>query len=640
MIQLQKIKLAYGEQTVFDDISLLIHQTDRIGLVGRNGAGKTTFLRAILEPKLLDSGTVTIQKGKKVAYLPQEVVLNSSLSILDETFASFTELQQLQQLANTLEQQLAQNPQDLALAERYAEVQEQLINQQPDYLLAKTKQILMGLGFDAHKWAQPVSSLSVGWKMRIVLAKLLLQEADFYLFDEPTNHLDLVAKEWFLEFLRTAQFGFILICHERYFLDEVCHKILDLERGQATWYTGNYAEFMAQKTHQAELLAAAYTQQQKELKQKQAVIDKFKAGTRARAAQSMQKALDKLERIVIPPAAKNVRFSFPPVPPTGKTVLQVANLAQKFGDKPIFNHVTFAIERGQKVALIAPNGVGKTTLFNLITGALPLQQGTITFGHQVRAAIFAQDQNQVLNLKASIIDNLRNTCANVPEPRIRSFLGAFLFTGEDVDKKVGVLSGGEKNRVGMINVLLQNANLLLLDEPTNHLDIPSKEILLKALQEFSGTILFVSHDRDFINQLAIDILELTPTGVHHYQGNYDDYQYYRKSLAAEKGVADAQGASAKNASNKTRSSAKTNSEPAGTRYAQAASGGTAHQQSVIQLKKLEAQIAKLEQQISQLNHKFADLEYGTPEFDQLLKQLAPLQQALVAAEAEWESLSV
>ncbi|HLB40573.1 MAG TPA: ATP-binding cassette domain-containing protein, partial [Candidatus Babeliales bacterium] len=251
MIQAHKLYLHYGDQTVFDHISLQLQQTDRIGLVGRNGAGKTTLLKAFQDPKILDSGSVTIKKGKKLAYLPQEVILASERSILDETFSAFTAVDQLQQELARLEQQLATNATDLALLDRYTTLQAELMEHQPEHLLAQVKKILMGLGFAATSFTQPVSSLSVGWKMRIVLAKLLLRAADFYLFDEPTNHLDLVAKEWFLNFLESAPFGFILICHERYFLDELCDKILDLDRGQATWYTGNYADYLTQKAHQA-----------------------------------------------------------------------------------------------------------------------------------------------------------------------------------------------------------------------------------------------------------------------------------------------------------------------------------------------------------------------------------------------------
>lgn len=619
MIQAHNLCLSFGNQPIFDHISFIVNQYDRVGLVGRNGSGKTTLLKALQDPTILDDGSVTIQSKKRIAYMPQEVVLLSNLSILDETFTTFAELYALQQEAQKLEKVLEQNPDEKSI-ERYAALQEELVEYFPEILKAKTKKILMGLGFSLQQLEQPVSSLSVGWKMRIVLAKLLLQEADFYLFDEPTNHLDLQAKEWFLHFLKEARFGFILICHERYFLDELCEKILEMERGKATWYTGNYSQYEVKKEHDLELLEAAYAQQQKELQRKEATIERFRASaTKARMAQSMEKALDKIERIVPPPSLKTVRFHFPPVQQSGKSVIKVAQVAQTFGTKTIFKDVTFEVLRGQKVALVAPNGVGKTTLFNIITGALPVQQGSVTFGHNVTCAIFAQDQNKALNLQKSILENIKELCPHIPEAKVRSFLGAFLFSNEDVHKKVAVLSGGEKNRVGMVSVLLQNTNLLLLDEPTNHLDISSKEILLKALQEFGGTLVFVSHDRDFINNLATDIIELTPQGAHHYEGNYDAYMYHKQILQQTSAHKD---------------QAVQKSYPESKPVVQ-------HKQDFEtekKIKKLESKITKLEQQIATVSHSFVDLHYGTPEFAAAHQKLQHLQQELQEAEIQWEQL--
>lgn len=509
---------------------------------------------------------------------------------------------------------LVQTP---ALLERYATLQEELLAYNLDALRADAKKMLMGLGFSEQQFDQPVDNLSVGWKMRIVLAKLLLQNADFYLFDEPTNHLDLIAKEWFLQFLKESEFGFMLICHERYFLDELCDKILDLERGKATWYSGNYSDCMTQKEHNLKLLEEAYIQQQKEIKRKQETIDRFRASaSKATMAKSMEKALEKIERIVLPPSPKNVRFTFPPVVQSGKIVITASNVAQSFGDKTIFQNVSFEVERGKKIAIIAPNGVGKTTLFNIIAGILPVQRGSVTFGYNVTYAIFAQDQNKVLDMKKTVIENIRNLCPSATEQKIRTFLGAFLFSSEDVEKKVGVLSGGEKNRVGMVSVLLRNANLLLLDEPTNHLDIPSKEVLLRALQAFEGTLLFVSHDRDFINDLATDIIELTRNGAHFYHGNYATYLYRKK----QESPAPQSQISEKNQSGSAQS--VTDEKTLAKR----------------QMKQLENQIAKLEQKISALHESFADIEYGTPEFDAADKKVTQLQRELKEAERAWEEL--
>lgn len=616
MIQAHSICLSFGDQVVFDSISFNINEHDRIGLVGRNGSGKTTLLKAILNPRELDDGTITTLSKKKIAYMPQEVVLQSSLSIIEETFTAFAELHALQQEAHTLERELATST-DLKKIERYGTIQEQLATYAPEQLKAQAKKILMGLGFSLEQLDQPVSTLSVGWKMRIVLAKLLLQNADFYLFDEPTNHLDLIAKEWFLSFLKEAEFGFMLICHERYFLDELCTKILELERGKGTWYTGGYSEYIVQKEHALKLLESAYQQQQKEIKQKQATIERFRAkASKAGMAQSMIKALAKIERITLPPSPKNVRFTFPPVTQAGRTVVTVNNVAYTFGTKTIFTNVSCEIERGQKVALIAPNGVGKTTLFNIIIGALPLQKGTVTFGYNVMPAIFAQDQNKVLDPEKTILDNIKQLCPKATEQTVRTFLGGFLFSNDDVHKKVKVLSGGEKNRVGMVSVLLQQANLLLLDEPTNHLDIPSKEVLLKALQEFNGTIFFVSHDRDFINALATNIIELTPQGAYAYHGNYDSYIQHAQALAQQSSA---------------------NNKPT---HPQKYTNAPSNNQDDIpkKSKRLEGTITKLEQQINGVNESFGDFEYGTPQFSAAQKKLQQLQQELRNAEQEWELL--
>ena len=402
MIQAHDLCLSFGTQKIFDKVSFTLSQHQRVGLVGRNGSGKSTLLKAIIDPSCLDSGSLSILQGKKIAYMPQDVVLLSELPILDEACSAFTAFHALQQEALLLEQHIAHNSNDLKSMERYLAVQEKLSAYAPELLKAQAKKMLMGLGFTTQQFGLPVSSLSVGWKMRLVLAKLLLQNADFYLFDEPTNHLDLGAKEWFLDFLRHANFGFIIVCHERYFLDELCHNILELEFGKGTLYKGNYSSYITQKEEALERLGAAYVQQQKDIKRKQETIERFRASaSKAKMAQSMIKALEKAERITLPPSPRDV--SFISVQQSGKAVITLYNVAQSFGDKKIFSHINCAIERGQKVALIAPNGMGKTTLFNLISKALPLQHGSITFGHNVTYAVFAQDQNRALDLSKSIL---------------------------------------------------------------------------------------------------------------------------------------------------------------------------------------------------------------------------------------------
>jgi len=396
------------------------------------------------------------------------------------------------------------------------------------------------------------------------------------------------------------------------FLDELCNAILELELGKGTVYIGNYSSHLEQKEHDFEIVRRAYTEQQKEMKRKKAVIERFRSkASKARMAQSMIKALKKIKLIQLPPSSKDVHFTFPPIRPSGRIVLTVNNVSHAFGDKTLFKNVNFTIERGHKVALIAPNGVGKTTLFDLIIGRRKLQLGTIEFGYNVTCAKFDQDQTKVFDSQQSVIDNLHRLCPSKPEQVLRTFLGSFLLTSSDVEKPVEVLSGGEKNRIGMINVLLQDANLLLLDEPTNHLDIPSKEILLKALQKYKETIFFVSHDRDFVNMLATHIIELTPEGAHWYHGNYDSYVYQKDGIQIETKVP-SEKAKPKIDNKKAFELRK-------------------------QIKRFERKIDKLEREIATLQQNFSEFTYGTQEFTQAEQRLNNLKSQLSQTMDLWKT---
>jgi ATP-binding cassette, subfamily F, member 3 len=620
MINGYNVCLAMVDQVIFDDVSFVFDADQRIGLVGRNGSGKSTLLKVIAGQQQLDKGSVAIQKGKTIAYLSQDVVLQSDKSIVEETYTAFANVAALIEEQKAIEAQLDGNPDDLdELLERYAIVCEKLLHVDQEGMRAEAKKVLMGLGFKPEQLDEPVATLSVGWKMRIVLAKLLLQKADFYLFDEPTNHLDIVAKEWFLQFLKRAPFGFVLVCHDRYFLNQLCSVIFEIERGKGKLYVGDYNKYEVQKAHDEDLLEMQYKNQQREIKQKTETIERFKAkASKAAMAQSMLKALDKVERIELPPKAPDINFNFPPIQQAGSVVLTVDNVAHSFGEKQIFKNVSFEIQRGQKVALVAANGVGKTTLFNLIAHKLPLTTGTITVGYNVHYTVFDQDQTASLLLDKTILENITESCPKATEQKIRAFAGSFLFTKDSILKKVGVLSGGEKNRVGMIKVLLQNANLLLLDEPTNHLDIQSKDILLKALQAYQGTILFVSHDQDFVNKLATDIVELSVDGAKEYQGDYELYLYQKNQEVQKTQVAES--SSVKKINNKKEEVATQKKETL----------------PVTEIKVLERKIQKLEHEVRKTEHSFADLVFGTPQFNDAQKKLVDLKKELEIAIAEWE----
>lgn len=533
MIHLKNISLKFGDQIVYDDLNLMIQDEDRIALVGRNGSGKSTLLKVIAKTQGIDGGEVVVTKGLNIAYMPQEMILKSTKTVEEEAFATFGELFENIQKAKELEDKITAagahpNPSDI---ERYAILQHEIAEMEPEAKRLKVNKLLAGLQFDERHRLTQVDQLSVGWRMRLVLAKLLLQEADFYLFDEPTNHLDLSTKEWFLNFLKyETTFGFLLVCHDRYFLDNLCNKTLAiLPAGKSKIYAGNYSYYKKLEEEEAIFLEKAYEAQQRDIKQRKETIEKFRASaTKSKMAQSMIKQLEKVEIIEKQHQSKKINFALPPVERAGQVVLTVKNLSQVF-NRTLFKDVNFTIQRGEKVALVAPNGTGKSTLFNLIAGKLPLQTGSVELGHNVTSTLFDQDQEKVLNPEATIIEEVTAHC-KATEQRIRTFLGSFLFPKADAMKKTKVLSGGERNRVAMVKVLLANANFLMLDEPTNHLDIESKETVLNALQQFDGTLLFVSHDQDFVNNLATRIIELNERGVVSYDGNYDAYLEFKNSV--------------------------------------------------------------------------------------------------------------
>ncbi len=617
MIQLNNINLSFKDRVLFDSISVVFGK-QKIGLVGRNGAGKSTLLSIIAGINKPDRGSISTQRETTIAYMPQEIVLESLKSVFDEAYDVFVHFTQLEEEYLQIEERLTTNPVNIQeLLDRYQYIHEQLLHFDKSKSLARTKEILTGLGFSESMQQQSVAHLSTGWKMRLVLAKLLLQNADFYLFDEPTNHLDIVTKEWFCTFLKNFRGGFLLVSHDRYFLDTVCDHIFEIDRGNGHLFTGNFTQYVYQKDAERERTLAAYTQQQKDIARKQATIDRMRASaTRAKQAQSMIKQLDRVERIEIEPSLPVISIRLKPVTRSGAIALTLVNIAYSFENKRLFTNVSGEIKRGQKVALVAANGVGKTTLFNIITGKYPKQTGSVTFGHNVSYAVFEQDQARVLAPDNTIFEEVSLHSSNVPESTIRAYLGAFLFSGDDIHKKIRVLSGGERNRVAMVKVFLQHANLLLLDEPTNHLDLYAKEILLQALQQYDGTLLFVSHDHDFISKLATTIWELTPTGIFVYDGPYEEYLWFKKQQQSSTPSSTPLSASASISVNK--SVQKNNTSK--------------------QLRSIEQQIHRAEQDLSKESQKLGLHEYGTHEYRQVEKRIITLQETINRLQDEWEQL--
>ncbi len=637
MLIAQDLELIFGQQEVFNGVSFTIQLGQKVGLVGRNGAGKSTLLKVLAGRQALDKGSVSIERERKIAYLPQEVVLLSSRSVLEETCSVFDAAQELQKTVTNLEAILCTGEATDEQFEAYQAAIMELAEFDLPALIVEAKQVLQGLGLGPDRWQIPVDQLSVGWKMRVVLAKLLLQKADLYLFDEPTNHLDIVAQSWFLQFLKNARFGFLLVSHDRYFLDHVCNYIFEVEMGRGTMYTANYTLYLEQKRQAEELKLKQYEAQQRDIKKRMEIINKFRASAaRASTAQSMLKSLDKMEKIEIFSGPSTMRITVPPAKRSGDIVMKVEGIAKQFGEKKLFNGVSFDVMRGEKVALVAANGVGKTTLLSILMGKLEQDSGTYTLGHNVMPVLFEQDQERSLNPEKTVLAEAEASAVTLTaHGRLRPLLGSFLFSGDDVEKRIKVLSGGEKNRVAMVKVLLAEGNFLLLDEPTNHLDLQSKEILAQALKQFEGTILFVSHDRTFLDELATRVLELTPTGVRSYKGNFESYQYAKhleeRTELEKQGGAPAGG---NKQSNKK--------QPAKQAAAQAKSVKKETGLSDDNKKKLnslEGKIAKLERESEALALKFADVTWGSDEYKKLEASHEAIKQQLADAYEQWETLN-
>jgi len=618
----------YRDHIIFHDASCTIQPDEKIGIVGRNGAGKSTLLQILSGTIKPDEGTITSDTKKTVSYVPQETTLTSDRTVFDETLTAFSEYCRLHEKAQELERHLNAETADADIVEAYAQVHEQLNQYAYGTLERQALYVLHGLGFSEAGLQQPVYQLSVGWQMRIVLAKQLLHDADFYLFDEPTNHLDLPTKNWFINFLRTMRAGYALISHSRYFLDHACDSILEIERGNITKYTGNFTTYLEKKEEQRARTAQAKKDQDKEIARKRATIEKFRAKpNKAKMAKAMERELENMTTIEPEPPMPNVSFTFPPITRPGKIVLNVHDVGHSFGDNKLFDHVTCELWRGQKAALIAPNGVGKTTLFNIITGHLACQKGSITFGHNVTTAYFQQDQVRALNHDNTIWEEVRDVTRNISEAMIRTFLGAFLFSGNTIHRPISALSGGEKNRVAMVKTLLQQANLLLLDEPTNHLDIYAKDVLLQAIQQYEGSVLYVSHDREFIEKTADTILELKPDGMIVFHGSYTEYQDHRAREAHHTDTAPTPQAAAasQQARNTTPSHSSTYSNKEKRRM---------HKR----LTTLEQQIEKLESERNDAITKLQELSYDDASYHTCLNTLSELESNIATYESEWEQI--
>ena len=543
MLQLSGAGKRFGTKLLFEDVNWLITPNERTGLVGGNGTGKSTMLKILAGIESLDYGTVSRTKGMTLGYLPQDGLAMRGKTVFEECLSVFDELRGMEIEAEELTGKLSDlDPNSAAYqaaADRYSHIAN-LLHANDIYTLDyQVGTVLGGLGFSKDDWERKTEEFSGGWQMRIALAKLLLEKPSLLLLDEPTNHLDLETRNWLEDYLRNYENAFVLISHDRYFLDVTVGKTVEVWNKHAHFYTGGYEKYVVQKEERKTQLLNAYKNQKERIEDLEAFINRFRyQATKAKQVQSRIKELEKIERIQVPEEEATIHFSIPQPPASGRTVIEVNHLFKTYptpdgGTKKILEDVSFQIDRGDRIALVGANGAGKSTLIRMLSGLEAPTSGEIKLGHNVLADYFAQDQYKVLDGNARMLDDIAATATKVPVLELRSLLGCFMFSGDDVFKQLGVLSGGERNRYAMAKMLVSPANMLLLDEPTNHLDLRAKDVLLDAIANFTGTVLFVSHDRYFIDGLATRVFEVEDRRVHIYPGNYEDY-LWRKQGGPEK----------------------------------------------------------------------------------------------------------
>jgi ATP-binding cassette subfamily F protein 3 len=653
VLSLQNAGKRFGPRVLFLEANWLIRAREKTALVGANGTGKSTLMKVLCGLESLDYGQLQQTRGMSIGYLPQEGLALTGRTVFEECLTVFDELREMEREVERLAGQLAvldhEGAEYEAVAERYSLLQERFHALDGYALDAQVGGVLTGLGFGKSDWARQTDEFSGGWQMRIALAKLLLAKPNLLLLDEPTNHLDLETRNWLEDYLKSYPFGYILISHDRYFLDVTIDRTVEIWNKRLNVYQGNYTKYLSQKDERRTQLHAAYSNQRQQIEHLEAFINRFRAqATKAKQVQSRIKELEKIERIEIPEEEPVIHFKFPQPPPSGRMVAEAEELSKSYGSKLVLDKVRFGIERGDRVALVGVNGAGKSTLIKLLIGEEASTAGHIKLGHNVISEYFAQDQYKVLDPEARMLDDISRAALKVPESELRSLLGCFLFRGDDVFKPLGVLSGGERNRFALARILVSPSNFLLLDEPTNHLDMRAKDVLLDAIAAFSGTVVFVSHDRYFIDRLATRVLEVEGGVVTSHEGNYEDYLRWKEAQTLN--TVDSEGGGGFNPRMKTAESARA-SAPENT--SQIASEDESSAQATnnrprrlnpIKQKQMEERCVFLEEEIPRVEASIAHTEeelgvYVSAAETQRLATLADeLRAQLEAFIAEWEEL--
>ncbi len=533
MIQLSSLSKSFGERVLLDSVTWQIDDRERVGLCGPNGAGKTTLLRMLAGLDEPDEGDVIKPSGLTIGYLPQDGLVHAGRTVFEEASQAFAPLLAMKAEMHALEERMgapdSSEDEQAAMLDRYSDLTDRFRLGEGYTVDLQVSTVLAGLGFRPDEYTRPADTFSGGWQMRLALAKLLLGRPGLLLLDEPTNHLDLEARNWLESYLREYPHAVILVSHDRFFLDAVVTKIADLNLRTLTDYHGNYSDYLVERDARIERLRAAKKEQDDEVARVKLFIDRFRyQATKAAQVQSRIKQLEKVVAIEVPPERKRVHFSFPAAPKSGRIVLELKHVRKAYGPVTVFQDLTLHIERGDRIALVGPNGAGKSTLMRMLSGEEAPDAGTCHVGHQVVREYFAQDEATRLDPTLTVYETLVSGSPMHMVPAVRNILGGFLFSGDDVYKKAGVLSGGERTRLAVARMLLRPSNLLLLDEPTNHLDLESKDVLLDALVDYGGTLIFVSHDRYFVERLATRIVDIGGGRAESFPGTYQEFLWRKE----------------------------------------------------------------------------------------------------------------
>ncbi len=639
MITVNNLSVHFTGTDLFNKVSFVIGGNDRIGLVGKNGAGKTTLLNILAGQLLPETGTIVITSGHRIGYLPQEMRINTDKTVWAETMTAFIEIRNLEKQLEEVNREIIEttdyeSPHYAKLLERLADLNHQYTYLDVNNIDSEAEKVLLGLGFQKTDFERSLSEFSSGWQMRVELAKILLRKTEIILLDEPTNHLDIESIQWLESFLQTYSGTVILVSHDRMFLDKVCKRTVEITLGAIVDYNCNYSEYVNRRSERIEHQKSVFENQQKEIADIEKFVERFRyKATKAKQVQSRIKLLEKMEIVEIDDLdTSHIHFLFAPAPSADRVIFEAENLCKTYSVKPILRNLDFVIQRKEKVAFVGRNGEGKTTLIRMLHQELQPTSGNLKIGSMVKVGYYAQNQNALLDPKKTVFETIDDIAVGDMRTKVRGILGSFLFDSDDIEKKVGVLSGGEKARLALAKLLLHPYNVLILDEPTNHLDMRSKDVLKNALLHYDGTLILVSHDRDFLQGLTDKVFEFKDGNIKEYIG---DISYYieKRNLESLQSLEVKQ--SKINSVNREEQKDKKLS------WEEQKQRDSVFRKLEKQIETQESKIHNLEQAIKQLDDKLSDVEYYQQQIasGELYKQYQDHQLALEQAVSEWEKLS-